>query len=146
MSLNQVLLTGNLTRDPELTHTPKGTAVCKLGVACNRTWKDAAGEKKEEVTFLDVEAWGRTAEVISQHFRKGSPIFVQGRLKTDSWDDKQSGQKRTKLKIVLEAFEFMGGRKESGSTETPRTRPAQAQQSALPSTAELEGEADDVPF
>src|SRR5207237_23615 len=103
-SFNRVILAGNLTRDPELRYTPKGLAIAKIGLAVNRTWKNEAGETKEEVTFVDVDSFGRQAEVIAQYFKKGRPILVEGRLRLDQWDDKQTGQKRTKLGVVFLAF------------------------------------------
>lgn len=109
-SYNKVILLGNLTRDPELRYTPKGTAVARLGLAVNRSYKSETGETKEEVTFLDVDAWGKQAELIGQYLRKGNPLFVEGRLRLDQWDDKQTGQKRSALKVVMENFQFIGGR------------------------------------
>src|SRR5258708_26333939 len=100
-SFNKVMLVGNLTRDPELRYTPKGTAVAKLGIAVNRKWTNEAGETKEEVTFVDVDAFGKQAETISQYMRKGRPILIEGRLKLDTWDDKQTGQKRSKMGVIL---------------------------------------------
>ena len=97
-SFNKVILLGNLTRDPELRYTPKGMAVARLGMAVNRTYKTEGGESREEVTFVDIDAWGKQAELISQYLRKGNPLFVEGRLKLDQWDDKASGQKRTALR------------------------------------------------
>ena len=85
-NFNKVILAGNLTRDPELRYTPKGTAIARIGMAINRTWKSETGETKEEVTFVDVEAWGRQAEVISQYLKKGRPLLVEGRLKLDQWE------------------------------------------------------------
>src|SRR6516225_8495755 len=102
MNLNRVLLIGNLTRDPELRHTPKGTAVAELGLAINRAWTDEQNVKREETTFVDITLWGRTAEIAQQYLHKGSPVFIEGRLQLDSWDDKQTGQKRSKLRIVAE--------------------------------------------
>ena len=93
-SYNKVLLMGNLTRDPEVRYTPKGTAIANLGLAVNRRWTTETGEQKEEVTFLDIEVWGRQAETVGQYLSKGKPIFVEGRLRLDSWDDKESGQKK----------------------------------------------------
>src|SRR5687768_1447043 len=104
---NKVILIGNLTRDPELRYTPKGTAVAKIGLAVNRVWRDEAGNNKEEVTFVDVDAWGKQAETISQYLKKGRPILVEGRLKLDQWDDKQTNQKRSRLGVVLEGFQFL---------------------------------------
>jgi single-strand DNA-binding protein len=108
-NLNKVFLMGNLTRDPELRYTPGGTAVADFGMAINRTWKSQEGEKREEVCFVDVTAWAKQAELIAQHFRKGRPIFVEGRLQLDSWEG-QDGQKRSKLRVVLERFQFIGAR------------------------------------
>src|SRR6478609_669547 len=153
-SFNKVILIGNLTRDPELRYTPKGTAIAKIGLAVNRTWKNDAGETKEEVTFVDVDAFGRQAEVIAQYMKKGRPFLVEGRLKLDQWDDKQTGQKRSRLGVVLESFSFLdsGGRGEGGgSSDGFRSRGAAPASSAAP-VAEppaSEGpppEEDDVPF
>lgn len=132
-SYNKVILLGNLTRDPELRYTPKGTAVARLGLAVNRSYKSETGETKEEVTFLDVDAWGKQAELIAQYLRKGNPLFVEGRLRLDQWDDKQTGQKRSSLKVVMENFQFIGGRAEGGagcpgpeSSSVPSRRPCRA--------------------
>lgn len=160
-SFNKVILAGNLTRDPELRYTPKGTAVAKIALAINRTWKDESGQQKEEVTFVDVDAFGRQAEVISQYLKKGRPILVEGRLKLDQWDDKQTNQKRSRLGVVLESFQFLdsGGTREGGgggfsnpgaapqsqSRPAPANRPAAspppASEDSMPPDAE-----DDVPF
>jgi single-strand DNA-binding protein len=153
-SFNKVILAGNLTRDPELRYTPKGSAVAKIGLAVNRTWKTESGENKEEVTFIDIEAWGRQAEVIAQYMRKGRPLLVEGRLKLDTWEDKNTHQKQSKLKVVLESFSFIDSKgtdagPSSPSGEAPR-RPASAPPAkpAEPSEAgEPSGpEEDDVPF
>src|SRR2546422_10909052 len=101
-NFNKVLLMGNLTRDPEVRYTPKGTAVAAIGLAVNRVWTTDTGEKKEEVTFVDVDLWSRNAEIAGQYLHKGSPLFVEGRLQLDTWDDKQTGQKRSKIKVVAE--------------------------------------------
>jgi len=106
-SFNKVILVGNLTRDPELRYTPKGTAIAKIGVAVNRVWTNEAGEKKEEVTFVDVDVFGRTAENVGQYMRKGRPILIEGRLRLDQWDDKQTGQKKSKLGVVAETIQFL---------------------------------------
>src|SRR6266700_1217234 len=119
-SFNKVILAGNLTRDPELRYTPKGTAVAKIGMAINRVWKNEAGESKEEVTFVDVEAWGRQAEVIAQYMKKGRPFLVEGRLKLDQWEDKNTHQKQSKLKVVLESFSFIdSGRGDAAASGEP---------------------------
>lgn len=153
-SFNKVILMGNLTRDPELRYTPKGTAIAKIGLAVNRVWTNEAGEKKEEVTFVDVDVFGRTAENVGQYMRKGRPILVEGRLKLDQWDDKQTGQKRSRLGVIADTVQFLGGAPgggEGGSSApaaAPRAqRPAPA---AAPAGEPLEGdgppESDDVPF
>ena len=155
-SFNKVILMGNLTRDPELRYTPKGTAIAKIGLAVNRVWTNEAGEKKEEVTFVDVDVFGRTAENVGQYMRKGRPILVEGRLKLDQWDDKQTGQKKSKLGVVAESVQFLGsapgageGGGGSSAPAAPRAqRPAPA--ASAPAAEPLEGdgppESDDVPF
>ena len=150
-NFNKVILAGNLTRDPELRYTPKGLAIAKLGLAINRTWKNEAGETKEEATFVDVDAFGRTAEVIGQYLKKGRPILMEGRLRLDQWDDKQTGQKRSKLGVVLESFQFMdsGSRADGAPAEGSRGRPpaSPAPQAPEGSGPEAAGpEEDDVPF
>lgn len=107
-SYNKVLLMGNLTRDPEIKYTPKGMAVADLGLAVNREYTTDGGEKREEVTFVDVTVWGRQAETASEYLKKGRPVFVEGRLQLDSWDDKQTGQKRSRLRVVAERIQFLG--------------------------------------
>src|SRR5882724_10436736 len=149
-NFNKVILAGNLTRDPELRYTPKGVAIAKFGLAINRTWKSETGETKEEVTFVDVDAFSRQAEVIGQYFKKGRPILMEGRLKLDQWDDKQTNQKRSKLGVVLEAFQFMDskGPGDSGGGDAPRSSRPPASKSAAPAP-ESDGpppEDDDVPF
>ena len=109
-NLNKVLLMGNLTRDPEVRYTPKGTAVADLGIAINRYFQGDGGEKREETTFVDVTLWGRQAEIAGEWLKKGRGVFIEGRLQLDTWDDKQSGQKRSKLKVIGEHMQFVGGR------------------------------------
>jgi single-strand DNA-binding protein len=111
---NKVILMGNLTRDPEVRYTSGGTAIAKLGLAVNRRWKNQEGQMQEETTFVDVDAFGRQAETIGQYLKKGRPVMVEGRLKLDQWDDKQTGQKRSKLGVVLENFQFLDSRGEGG--------------------------------
>ena len=106
-SFNKVFLIGNLTRDPELNHTPNGTAVVELGMATNRKFKSATGEQKEEVCFLNLSAFGRKAEVMNEYLQKGSPLLVEGRLKFSSWETKE-GEKRNKLSVIVENFQFLG--------------------------------------
>jgi single-strand DNA-binding protein len=116
MNLNRVLLIGNLTRDPELRHTPKGTAVAELGLAINRAWTDEQNVKREETTFVDITLWGRTAEIAQQYLHKGSPVFIEGRLQLDTWDDKQTGQKRSRLRVVGEKMQLLGSKEASAAT------------------------------
>jgi single-strand DNA-binding protein len=109
-SVNKVILIGNVTRDPEVKFTPKGSAVTDIGLAINRTYTVDNGEKREEVTFVEVTFWGRQAETIGEYVKRGRSIYVEGRLQLDTWDDKQSGQKRSKLRVVGENFQFLGNR------------------------------------
>jgi len=116
-SFNKVMLMGNLTRDIEIRHTPSNTAVGNFGLAVNRKYKTQSGEQREEVAFIDCEAWGRTAEVMAQYLAKGRPVFVEGRLKFDSWEDKNGGGKRSKLSVVVDNFQFIdsgGGNQGAG--------------------------------
>lgn len=148
-SFNKVILVGNLTRDPEVRFTPKGTAIAKVGLAVNRTWRTEAGEQKEEVTFVDVDVFGRTAENVGQYMRKGSPILIEGRLRLDQWDDKQTGQKRSKLGVVAETVQFLssGSRGDSAGPAEPRPPRAAAPAAAPPNAADEPPMAeDDVPF
>src|SRR5229473_3550109 len=117
-SFNKVILLGNLTRDPEVRYTPKGSAVCDLGIAVNRVYTTDSGEKREEVTYVDVVLWARLAEIAGEYLKKGRPVFIEGRLQMDTWDDKQSGQKRTKLRVVGETMQLLGSRP-SGATSAP---------------------------
>lgn len=113
-NLNKVMLIGNLTRDPEVRYTPKGTAVVEIGLAVNRIWNDDQGQRREETTFVDVTFWSKQAETIGQYMSKGKSLFVEGRLQLDSWDDRETGQKRSKLRVVGENFQFLGSREGSG--------------------------------
>ncbi len=161
-NLNKVMLMGNLTRDPEMKYTPKGTAIANFGIAVNRNYSTEGGEKREEVTFIDLEAFGRTAEIIGEYFKKGRPIYVEGRLKLDTWDDKASGQKRSKLRVVVDSFEFLGGREggpgtgggggeeggEPGQASRPTraaARPAAPPRPAVDPDLDTPSE-DDIPF
>ncbi len=126
-SVNKVFLMGNLTRDIELKHTPSDQSVATIGIAVNRTFKTRDGESREETTFVDCEAWGRTAEVMSQYLRKGRPVFIEGRLKLDQWDDKETGNKRSKLKVVIDNFQFVDSRGGDGG-ERPAPAAAGARQ------------------
>lgn len=154
-SLNKVMLIGNVTRDPELKYTPKGSAVTDLGLAVNRSYTNqATGEKVEETTFVDVELWGRLAEIAGEYAKKGRPVFIEGRLRMDSWEDKQSGQKRSRLKVTAEGLQLLGGRTggssgghpddEYSSTPPPAARPPQRQPARQEPPPAMED--DDIPF
>ena len=146
-SFNKVILAGNLTRDPELRYTPKGTAVARITLAVNRTYTAEGGEKKEEVSFVDVDVWGRQSEVISQYMKKGRPLLVEGRLKQDTWEDKNTKQKQSKLKVVLEGFSFLDSGRGEGGGAPPAPRPAAAPAVTAPAEADAPPpEGDDVPF
>ena len=112
-NFNKVFLMGNMTRDPEVRYTPNGTAVCEFGLAVNRQWTGPDGQKKDETCFVDCQMWGRRGEVVAEYFRKGRPIFIEGRLQFDQWEGRD-GQRRSKLRVVAENFEFIGGRGEGG--------------------------------
>jgi len=128
-NLNKVFLMGNLTRDVELKSTASNQSVAQIGLAVNRRWRTPEGEDREEVTFVDCEAWGRTAETLAKYLSKGRPVFIEGRLKLDQWEDKEGG-KRSKLKIVVEGFQFIdskpgaGGGGGGGGDDYPQSRPA----------------------
>jgi single-strand DNA-binding protein len=150
-NLNRVLLIGNLTRDPEVRYTPKGTAVADIGLAVNRIYSAEDGEKKEETTFVDVTLWGRQAEVAGQYLKKGRPVFIEGRLQLDTWDDKQTGQKRSRLRVVSENMQLLGSRSESEGSPTAgvvRRAPTQSTpaQRPEPRDPDLDVEPDDIPF
>lgn len=150
-NLNKVLLIGNLTRDVELRATPGGTQVAKFGLALNRRWTGTDGERKEETTFIDCEAWEKKGENIAKFFSKGKPIFIEGRLKLDTWKDKDSGQDRSKLKIVVENFEFVeskqsaGGNDEGGGYSKPNVVTRASTPRPAPANDAPE-HSDDIPF
>ena len=144
-SFNKVILLGNLTRDPEVRYTPKGSAVCDLGIAVNRVYTTEGGERREEVTFVDVVLWARLAEIAGEYLKKGRPIFIEGRLQMDSWDDKQTGQKRTKLRVVGESMQLLGGRPGGAAAEEDRS--AGSKTTAPPKPARsAEPDDDEIPF
>ena len=119
-NLNKVMLIGNLTRDPELRYTPKGTAVADIGMAINRVRNDDQGQRQEETTFVDVTLWGRQAELAQQYLAKGRAVYIEGRLQMDTWEDKNTGQKRSKLKVVGENMQFIGSPSGGGGGNAPR--------------------------
>jgi single-strand DNA-binding protein len=156
-SLNKVLLMGNLTRDPELRVTPKGTSICQFSLAINRQFKMESGETREEVIYVDVEAWGKQGETIDKYVTKGRPLYVEGRLRLDQWEDKNTKEKRSRMKVVLEQFQFLGeGRGVGGSSGGPsdpgmdqtsperHSPPSRGGSSAKPPPSE--GLDEDVPF
>ncbi len=149
-NLNKVMLIGNLTRDPELRVTPKGTAICTFSLAVNRKFKDDSGGEREEVTYIDIEAWGKSGENISKYCTKGRPLFVEGRLRLDQWEDKNTKEKRSRMKVVLENFQFLGtGRGGDGGGEGGEARSYAPRSSAprpsSPAPAQ-ENLDEDVPF
>ena len=158
-NVNKVMLLGNITRDLEVRYTPKGTAVCDLGMAVNRVRTGDNGEKIEEVTFVDVTLWGRQAELAGQYLAKGRSVFIEGRLQLDQWDDKQTGQKRQRLRVVGENMQFIGGQGGGGSQGGGGNAPQQQesgppQQEQAPPPSNQGGAAapdsfdndDDIPF
>jgi single-strand DNA-binding protein len=156
-NLNKVMLIGNLTRDPELRVTPKGTAICQFSLAVNRKFRDEAGADREEVTYVDIEAWGKSGENIAKYCTKGRPLFVEGRLRLDQWEDKTTKEKRSRMKVVCDNFQFLGtGRAEGGAPgaegggggEQPRyNSPAPRAGGAKPAApAAQENLDEDVPF
>jgi single-strand DNA-binding protein len=152
-SFNKVILLGNLTRDPEVRYTPKGSAVCDLGMAVNRAYTLDNGEKREEVTYVDVTLWARLAEIAGEYLKKGRPVFIEGRLQLDTWDDKQSGQKRSKLRVIGETMQLLGSRPSSGGSggspdSGDEDRAPRARASAPPPKAAAAAEPDDdeIPF
>ena len=136
-SYNRVIIMGNLTRDPEVKYTTSNKAVAQLGLAINETWKDGSGQKQESTTFVDVEVWGSAAEFAGKYLTKGRPVLIEGRLKLDTWEDKQGGGKRSKLKVIADKLTGLGGRDEGGSQRPSAAKPA----AAAPAI-----ESDAVPF
>ena len=154
-NFNKVILLGNLTRDPEVRYTPKGTAVAEVGLAINRFIPASdGGEKREETTFVDVTLWGRTAEIAGEYLKKGRPVLIEGRLQLDTWDDKTSGQKRSKLKVVGESMQLLGGKpgggggdvdvEEGSAGERSSSRPRPS--APPPKRAAAEADDDEIPF
>lgn len=153
MAFNKWIGMGNLTRDVELRYTPKGTAIAVFDIAINRSWKTETGEQKEEVVFVPITAFGRTAEVIGQYFKKGGMILVEGRLRLEQWEDKNTHQKRQKLSVILESFSFVGsngggersGGGESGGDSKPRGSGKTAREQSNERVKADNPPADDVP-
>jgi single-strand DNA-binding protein len=151
-SFNKVILVGNLTRDPEVRYTPKGSAVTDIGLAVNRNYTTESGEKREEVTYVDVVLWARLAEIAGEYLKKGRPVLIEGRLQMDTWDDKQSGQKRTKMRVVGETMQLLGSRPGGGSggeveEGSSGSRPNSGRAAAPPpKAAPSEADDDEIPF
>ncbi len=147
-SFNKVLLLGNLTRDPEVRYTPKGSAVADLAIAVNRVYTLDNGEKREEVTYVDVTLWARLAEIAGEYLKKGRPVFIEGRLQLDSWDDKQSGQKRSKLRVIGETMQLLGSRPGGAGAAEESDQPRAASRPAPPpkTPAPAEPDDDEIPF
>ncbi|RFC42680.1 MAG: single-strand DNA-binding protein [Verrucomicrobia bacterium] len=165
-NLNKVMVIGNLTRDPEIKYTPKGSAIADIALAINRNYTTDSGEKREETTYVDIVLYGRLAEIAGEYLKKGRPVYIEGRLKLDTWDDKQTGQKRSKMRVVGEGLQLLGSRdgvREGSSSggggeydEADRAvgarRPQPRPESGRPATSrppadpDLDVEHDDIPF
>ena len=153
-NVNKVILIGNVTRDPEVKFTSKGSAVTDIGLAINRNYTLDNGEKREETTFVDVELWGRLAEIAGEYAKKGRPLYVEGRLRMDTWEDKASGQKRSRMKVVGENLQLLGGRTEGGGSRPAgggehesHEAPAPRRSAPPPSRPAPSSEPDDdIPF
>ena len=152
---SKAIITGNLTRDPELRTTPNGASVCSFSVAVNRVYKDSNGEQKEDVSYLDCSAWGRLAEMISQYAKKGSGVLVSGRLDQRSWEDKNGGGKRSRVEIVVEDFNFIGSANRDGGGSSSsyssnfgggNSTSSSASSSDIPDDIPEEINMDEVPF
>jgi single-strand DNA-binding protein len=136
-NFNNVILMGNITRDPQLRYTPAGTAVIDIGLAVNRVWYDADKNKQEKATFVDITFWGNQAETLGGSIQKGSPLHINGRLELEQWDDKESGQARSKLKVVGEGFQFLGSRPADSNQGQQQQPPAGSRSQPVP---------DDLPY
>ena len=139
-SVNKVILIGNLTRNPELRYTPKGTAVTEVGLAVNRRYR-VDNDMREEVTFIDVTFWGAQAENVAKYLEKGRPLYVEGRLKLDSWEDKETGKKRNKLTVVGENFQFLDSRGGGGGASGPMSEGSGGQSYSAPAPQQGSGSA-----
>ena len=163
-NLNKVMVIGNLTRDPEIKYTPKGSAIADVALAINRNYTPDSGEKREETTYVDVVLYGRLAEIAGEYLKKGRPVYIEGRLKLDTWDDKATGQKRSKMRVVGEGLQLLGGREGGNSgggagggdydeaDRSVRRPPARQESPARPAAnkpphdPDLDVEHDDIPF
>ena len=142
-ALNKVMLIGNLTRDPQTKQLPSNTSLVEFGLAMSRRFKTQSGEEKEEVCFVDCTAFGKQADVIAQYCTKGKPIFIEGRLKYDTWDDRNGGGKRSKLSVVVENFQFLGSAHSEASHHPQQQeifdRPAKSEATRAPESAPAKG-------
>ena len=145
---SKAIITGNLTRDPELRSTPNGASVCSFSVAVNRTYRDANGENKEDVSFIDCSAWGKLGEMIAQYAKKGSGVLVSGRLSQRSWEDKNGGGKRSRTEIVVEDFNFTGSAPSSRDGGSSYSAPATSESSPsdIPDDIPEEVDLSEIPF
>lgn len=143
---SKAIITGNITRDPELRTTPSGSQVCSFSVAVNRTFKDSSGTSQETVSFFDCSAWGRSAEIINQYAKKGTGILVSGRLEQRSWEDKNTGQKRSRVEIIVEEFSFLGGTDRSSNVSSSESSASEPE--VIPDDIPEDGDInlDEVPF
>jgi single-strand DNA-binding protein len=156
-NLNKVMLIGNLTRDPEVRYTPSGRAVADIALAINRVWTNDQGQKQEDTTFVDVTLWGRQAELAQQYLTKGRGVYVEGRLQMDTWDDKETGKKRSRLKVIGEVLQFLpdgrggsnppsgGGAPQGQRSSAPQQRSGPPQGASAAPPDEFQ-EDDDIPF
>lgn len=143
--MNKLIQKGNITRDLELRYTPSGMAVVDFGIAINRSWTDNAGQKKEDVTFADWRAWGKSAETLFKFFHKGKPILLEGRLSQEEWEDKATGQKRRKTLGIVEAWHFAGDTRAGGkASEAPP--PGSEKRPAPSADGQPSADDDDIPF
>jgi single-strand DNA-binding protein len=162
-NLNKVMVIGNLTRDPEMKYTPKGSAIADIALAINRSYTTDSGEKRDETTYVDIVLYGRLAEIAGEYLKKGRPVYIEGRLKLDTWDDKQTGQKRSKMRVVGEGLQLLGSRdggRDGGNhgggdyedadravrRPPPRAEAARPSQNRPPADPDLDVEHDDIPF
>lgn len=161
MNLNRIMLAGRLTRDPEIKHTTSGTPIADFAIAVSRFWKSDSGERMEETDFIDITAYGTTASVIAEHLKKGRAVYVEGRLKLDQWDDKQTGAKRSRLKCIAESMQFVGPKPQTSEPAPPQpskalveqreqreaaARHAPHQAAQRPKDPDIDSEPDNIPF
>ncbi|HHT9136849.1 MAG: single-stranded DNA-binding protein [Candidatus Brocadiales bacterium] len=144
-SLNKVFLMGNLTRDPELRYTPAGLAVASFGIAINRAWTAKTGEQKKDVCYVDINIFGRSAEVVGEYFSKGNPIFIEGRLQFNQWETKD-GQKRSTLRVVADNFQFIGGTAKRPGGEMGSSSKEGKPPDMIPEDANLDINNEEIPF